>query len=263
MDHDPRLGPKLAAIFPSLNEPPRRLLLATEARSLGRGGISQVARASGVSRPTIQQGLAALEHPPMARMRPGGGGRQKSREHDPPLVGDLDALVDPDTRGDPRSPLRWTCNSTRQRAHALHQPGHPVSARVVRARRPEAGYSLPAPATTVEGRTHPDREAPFPSLHTQINTFLAQGLPVVSVDAHKTALVGAFKNGGREGPPPGHPEEVKVPDGPAPKGGQALPDGVSDVGRHAGGGTGGPDHDTARVAVASVHRGWQAGGVRA
>ena len=226
MDNDTRLAQQLAAILPALNEKPRRLRLAREARALGRGGLSRVARASGLSRPTIPRGLDALEHPPTARIRQAGGGRKQSREHDPTRVRDLEALVDPDTRGDPRSPLRGTCKSTRQLAHVLHPQGHTVSERVGRALLHEAGYRLQAPAQTVEGRNHPDREAQLPDLNTQINTCLAQGLPVVSVDAHKQALVGAFKNGGREWPPHGHPEEVKVHDFPDPKLGQALPSGV-------------------------------------
>jgi len=263
MDNDLLLGQKLAAILPYLNEKQRRLLLATEARSLGRGGISRVARASGVSRPTIQKGMDELDYPTTARIRQVGGGRKKSREHDPTLVGALEALVDPDSRGDPMSPLRWTCKSTRQLAQALNQQGHMISARVVRALLHEAGYSLQAPAKTVEGRNHPDRDAQFQYLNDQIKTFLAQGLPVVSVDANKKELVGAFKNGGREWPPQGHPEEVKVHDFPDPKLGKAIPYGVYDVGRNAGGVTVGQDHDTASFAVASLHRWWQVVGGRA
>ena len=263
MDNDPLLGQKLAAILPDLNETQRRLLLATEARSLGRGGISRVARASGVSRPTIQKGMDELNHPTTARIRQVGGGRKKSREHDPTLVGALEALVDPDSRGDPMSPLRWTCKSTRQLAQALNQQGHMISARVVRTLLHEAGYRLQAPAKTVEGCNHPDREAPFQYLNDQIKTFLAQGLPVVSVDANKKELVGAFKHGGREWQPQGHPAEVKVHDFPDPKLGKAIPYGVYDVGRHAGWVTVGQDHDTARFAVASLHRWWQVVGGRA
>jgi hypothetical protein len=197
------------------------------------------------------------------RIRQAGGGRKKSREHAPTLVRDLEALVDPDTRGDPMSPLRWTCKSTRPLAHVLHQQGHTVSARVVRALLHEAGSSLQAPAKTVEGRHHPDRDAQCQSLHTQIKTCLAQGLPVVSVDAKKKARVGAFKNGGREWQPQGHPEEVKVHDFPDPKLGKAIPYGVYDVGRNAGWVTVGQDHDTASFAVARVYRWWQAVGMRA
>jgi hypothetical protein len=249
--------------LPHLNEKQRRLLLATEARSLGRGGISRVARASGVSRPTIQKAIDALDHPTTGRIRHVGGGRKTSREHDPTLVGDLEAMVDPDTRGDPMSPLRWTCKSTRQLAQALNQHGHTVSERLVRALLHEAGYRLQAPAKTVEGRHHPDRDAQFQYLNTPIKTFLAQGWPVVSVDAKKKALVGAFKNGGREGQPQGHPEEVKVHDFPDLKLGKAIPYGVYDVGRKAGWVTVGQDHDTASVAVASLYRWWQAVGRRA
>ena len=216
----------MAASLPYRNETPRCLLLAPEARSLGRGGISRGARASGVSRPTIQTGLDERDDPTTARLRQVGGGRKQRREHDPTLVGALAALVDPDSRGAPLSPLRWTCKSTRQLAQALNQPGHMISARVVRALLPEAGYRLQAPAKTVEGRNHPDRDAPFQYLNAQSKTFLAQGLPVVSVDAKKKELVGAFKNGGREWQPQGHPEEVKVHDFPDPKLGKAIPYGV-------------------------------------
>jgi hypothetical protein len=257
------LGQKLAAILPYLHEKQRRLLLATEARSLGRGGISRVARASGVSRPTIQKGMDELDDPTTARIRQVGGGRKKSREHDPTLVGALEALVDPDSRGDPMSPLRWTCKSTRQLAQALKQQGHMISAHVGRALLHEAGSSLQAPAKTVEGRNHPDRDAHFQYLNAQIKTFLAQGWPVVSVDAKKKELVGAFKNGGRAWQPHGHPEEVKVHDFPDPKLGKAIPYGVDDVGRNAGWVTVGQDHDTASFAVASLHRWWQVVGGRA
>src|SRR2546422_1932466 len=185
MDIDAVLAEKLATILPRLNEKQRRLVLAAEARALGHGGIARVARAASVSRPTIQKGLRELVEPDAApeRVRQVGGGRKQLRDQDPTLVTDLEALVDPDTRGDPMSPLRWTCKSTRQLAHALHQQGHTVSERVVRALLHEAGYSLQAPAKTVEGRHHPDREAQFQYLNTQIKTFLAQGLPVVSGDA--------------------------------------------------------------------------------
>lgn len=257
MHDDTLLAQKLAAILPYLNERQRRLLLAAEARTLGRGGISRVARAARVARPTIQQGLTELEHPAdLNRIRRTGGGRKPLRERDPTLVAALEALVDPDTRGDPMSPLRWTCKSTRNLAETLTHQGHPVSEWVVRTLLHEAEYSLQAPAKVLEGSDHPDRDAQFRYLNDQIKTFLAQGLPVVSIDTKKKELVGQFRNGGQEWQPQGDPEVVNVHDFPDPALGKAIPHGIYDVGRNTGWVTVGQDHDTARFAVASLHRWW-------
>ncbi len=259
MHDDTLLAQKLAAILPHLNEKQRRLLLATEARALGYGGIARVARAAGVSRPTIQKALLELDQPVSAleRVRQVGGGRKPLRAHDPALLAALEALVDPDTRGDPMSPLRWTCKSTRQLAEVLTQRGHPVSHRVVAELLRELGYSLQAPAKTEEGSDHPDRDAQFRYLNEQIKAFLAQGLPVVSVDTKKKELVGQFKTGGQEWQPQGDPERVKVHDFPDPDLGKAIPDGIYDIGRNAGWVTVGQDHDTATFAVASLRRWWE------
>jgi len=246
MHDDTLLAQKLAAILPHLNEKQRRLLLATEARALGYGGIARVARAVGVSRPTIQKALRELDQPVPApeRVRRAGGGRKPLRALDPALLTALEALVDPDTRGDPMSPLRWTCKSTRQLAEVLTERGHPVSHRVVAELLRELGYSLQAPAKTEEGSNHPDRDAQFRYLNEQIKAFLAQGLPVVSVDTKKKELVGQFKTGGQEWQPQGDPERVKVHDFPDPALGKAIPYGIYDVGRNAGWVTVGQDHDT-------------------
>ncbi len=262
MDADPGLTAKLSALLPYLNERQRRLFLAVEARSLGHGGVARVARAAGVSRPTIRQGLRELAGPVTApdRVRQPGGGRTKLGVQDPALLTDLEALVDPDTRGDPLSPLRWTCKSTRQLAEALTRAGHRVSHTVVAELLDQAGYSLQAPAKTVEGSQHPDRDAQFRSLNAQVKTFLAAGQPVVSVDAKKKELVGVFKTGGREWQPRGQPERVNVHDFPDPRLGKAIPYGVYAVGRNAGWVTVGRDHDTASFAVASLRRWWQAVG---
>jgi hypothetical protein len=262
MHDDTLLAQKLAAILPHLNEKQRRLLLATEARALGYGGIARVARAAGVSRPTIQKALLELDQavPAVDRVRQAGGGRKPLRAHDPALLAALEALVDPDTRGDPMSPLRWTCKSTRQLAEALTQRGHPVSHRVVAELLRELGYSLQAPAKTEEGSSHPDRDAQFRYLNEQIKAFLAQGLPVVSVDTKKKELVGQFKTGGQEWQPQGDPERVKVHDFPDPALRKAIPYGIYDVGRNAGWVTVGQDHDTATFAVASLRRWWEVAG---
>ncbi len=265
MDIDAVLAEKLATILPRLNEKQRRLVLAAEARALGHGGIARVARAASVSRPTIQKGLRELVEPDAApeRVRQVGGGRKQLRDQDPTLVTDLEALVDPDTRGDPMSPLRWTCKSTRQLAGALNQAGHRVSDRRVAALLHAARYSLQANAKVLEGTQHADRNAQFQYLNEQVKQFLAAGQPVVSMDAKKKQLIGEFKNGGREWQPQGWPERVHVHDFPDPHLGKAIPYGIYDVGRNAGWVTVGQDHDTASFAVATLRRWWQAVGAQA
>jgi len=257
MDTDELLRQKLATILPHLDERQRRVLLAAEAQSLGHGGIARVARAAGVSRPTIHKGLAELDQPGRSeRVRRRGAGRRRCTDRDPALLAALEALVDPTTRGDPMSPLRWTSKSTRQLAAALTAQGHPVSASGVRGLLHDADYSLHAPAKVAEGGRHPDRDAQFRYLHDQITTFLAQGWPVISVDTKKQELVGRFTNGGREWQPAGDPEPVRDHDFPDPVLGKALPYGVYDVGRTGGWVTVGQDHDTASFAVASLLRWW-------
>ena len=259
------LAKKLSTILVHLNEKQRRLMLAAEARALGRGGVTRVANASGVSRPTIQKAMRELDGPSTdpLRVRKPGGGRKRARDRDPELVTALETLVDPDTRGDPMSPLRWTCKSTRQLANALGEQGHPVSHRVVADLLHELDYSLQAPVKRLEGTQHPDRYGQFQYLNEQAKAFLAQGLPVVSVDAKKKELVGAFKNGGREWQPKGEPESVQVHDFMDRELGKAIPYGVYDVGRNTGWVTVGSDHDTAAFAVATLRRWWQAVGSRA
>jgi hypothetical protein len=265
VDADRELKEKVAALLPYLNERQRRLFLAVEARALGHGGVVRVARAAGVSRPTIQQGLRELSGSvaPPERVRRVGGGRKSLAERNPALLTDLEALVDPDTRGDPMSPLRWTCKSTRQLAGALWERGHRVGYRTVAGLLDQAGYNLQAAAKTLEGNQHPDRDAQFHYLNDQVKAFLAAGQPVVSVDAKKKELVGPFKNGGREWQPQGQPEPVNVHDFPDKQVGKAIPYGVYDVGRNAGWVTVGRDHDTATFAVASLRRWWQAVGMDA
>jgi hypothetical protein len=264
MSDDTLLAQKFAAILPHLNEKQRRLILAAEARSLGHGGISRVARASGISRATIQKALQEVNRPdtPPDRIRRVGGGRKKTRDRDPSLLADLEALVNPDTRGDPMSPLRWTCKSTRQLAETLNQHGHQVSEHIVRDLLHEAGYSLQANAKTLEGSRHPSRDAQFRYLNDQIKVRLSQGLPVVSVDTKKKELVGSYKNGGQEWQPKGIPEPVNVHDFPDPALGKAIAYGIYDVGRNAGWVTVGQDHDTASFAVASLQRWWKMVGMR-
>src|SRR3990172_9528788 len=254
------------ALAPHLNERQRRLLAAVEARALGPGGISVVARATGVSRPTVHKAMGELREPEdgggrvFGRVRRRGGGRKRLRDLDPALMPTLEALVSPDTRGDPMSPLRWTCKSTGQLARALTEARHPVSADVVGDLLHEAGYSLQSNVKTREGRQHPDRDLQFRYLNDRVRAFQDKGLPVVSVDAKKKELVGAFRNGGREGQPKARPEAVNVHDFIDPLLGKAIPYGVYDVGRNTGWVSVGQDHDTAAFAVESLRRWWRGDG---
>jgi len=262
MDKDSGLATKLATILPHLNERQRRLVLAAEARALGWGGVTRVARAAGVTRPTIHAALHELDQPapPPTRVRRAGGGRKRQRDHDPTLLADLEALIDPQTRGDPMSPLRWTCKSTRQLAAALQAQGHAVRHHTVARLLHALEYSLHAPRKTREGGAHPDRDAPFTYLNAQVTAALAEGRPVVSVDAKKKELVGADNNGGQEWQPRGQAAQVNVYDFVDKQVGKAIPYGIYDVGRTTGWVNVGHDHDTAPFAVESLRRWWQMGG---
>ena len=256
------LASKLALILPQVTERQRRLILGAEARALGRGGITLVARAAQVSRTTVHAALAELDTavPDSDRSRRPGGGRPTLQEQDPTLLADLDALVAPTTRGDPMSPLRWTCKSTRQLAAALRAQGHRVSHQTVASLLEHLEYSLQAPRKLLEGKGHPDRDAQFAYLNTQVTQALAAEQPVISVDCKKKELVGTYKNGGREYQPQGQPEVVKVYDFVDKKVGKAIPYGIYDVGRNAGWVNVGQDHDTAQFAAESLRRWWQAVG---
>jgi transposase len=242
-----------------LNERTRRLVAASEAVALGWGGISAVSRATGLSRKAISHGIKELREKGGAsagRIRRIGGGRKKTVGKDPSLREDLERLVEPVTRGDPESPLRWTCKSVRKLAEELTHQGHQVSHQLVSELLHELGYSLQANRKTREGGDHPDRDAQFAHLNAQAEAFLAAGEPVVSVDAKKKELVGDFKNPGREWHPEGKPEEVRVYDFPISGLGRATPYGVYDLGQNAGWVNVGIDHNTAAFAVESIRRWW-------
>jgi len=265
---DTALKEKLSSVLPYLNEKQRRLCLAAEARALGHGGVARVAGISGVSRPTIHKGLRELKagrelDAAMGRIRKPGGGRKRLKQTDATLVTDLEGLVEPGTRGDPMSPLRWTCKSVRQLADALGALGHRVSYQVVSELLHEAGYSLQANAKRFEGSHHPDRDAQFGYINDQVKRFLEAEQPVVSVDTKKKELVGAFKNGGHEWRPKGQPEEVNVYDFLSLAVGKAIPYGVYDVARNVGWVNVGCDHDTASFAVESLRRWWYSMGRQA
>ena len=255
------LKAKFSALRGVLNERSRRLVAAAEAQALGHGGIAWVAKASGVSRSTISRGLKELRGDGKAldpsRIRRPGGGRKTVLEHTPRLMEDLEALVEPATRGDPDSPLRWTCKSLRALARQLHGMGHSVSYPVVGELLREAGYSLQANQKTREGTRHEDRNAQFEYINRRVRQQQRAGQPVVSVDTKKKELVGEFKNAGREWRPQGRPRRVRVHDFMLPEKGKAIPYGVYDLTRNMGWVSVGIDHDTAAFAVNSIRRWWR------
>jgi DDE family transposase len=259
------LAAKFQVIFPHLDERQRRLLLGAEARMLGHGGIRKVARAAGVREATVSQGVAEVEsgQAPLGRVRRIGGGRKRAIETDPGLRPALLALVEPDQRGDPTSPLRWTTKSTRKLAEELTRAGHKVGADTVAGLLRQEGFSLQANAKTLEGRQHPDRDAQFRYLNEQARAHQDAGQPVISVDTKKKELVGLYKNAGREWRPTGEPVGVNVHDFPGEAVGKAIPYGIYDIAANTGWVNVGTDHDTATFAVESIRRWWMAQGKQA
>jgi Rhodopirellula transposase. len=249
---------RYAVLRPHLDERQRRLVLAAEAAELGRGGIAVVARATGTHPDTVARGVRELDGgaEPSARVRKPGGGRKPAADTDPGLAPALTALVAPETRGDPESPLVWTTKSTRNLADALTAQGHPVSDRTVARMLRAQGFSLQANAKVIEGRQHVDRDAQFGYLNAQVIDHLAEGAPVVSVDTKKKELVGEFHNGGREYQPTKSPVKVNVHDFPDPELGKAIPYGIYDVSANTGWVSVGADHDTSAFAVETLRRWW-------
>jgi len=239
---------KTASLWPHLDERQRRLVLGAEARELGRGGVALAARAAGVSPDTVAKGLRELESgaAPTGRVRRPGGGRKPLTSTDPQLAAALEALVDPQTRGDPMSALRWTSKSTRTLAAELTEQGHRVSSWTVGKLLHAAGYSLQANVKVREGSAHQDRDAQFRYLNEQVRSHQQAAAPVVSVDTKKKELVGDYKNNGQQWMPQGSPERVQVHDFPDPKVGKAIPYGVYDVAANTGWVSVGQDHDTCR-----------------
>ena len=256
------LAAKFGVIFPHLDERQRRLLVGAEARALGHGGIRLVARAAGIREATVSLGVDELDAgaEPLGRARRPGGGRKRAADTDPGLRRALLALVEPQERGDPMSPLRWTTMLTRKLAAELTRQGHKVSADTVGDLLRAEGFSLQGNAKTVEGKQHPDRDAQFRYINEQVREHLAARDPVVSVDAKKKELVGEFKNGGREWRPKGEPAQVSTHDFPDRELGKAIPYGVYDLAADAGWVNVGTDHDTATFAVESIRRWWNAAG---
>jgi hypothetical protein len=251
-----------------MDERSRRQWAAAEARELGWGGVTAVARATDLSRTTISAGLRELELPAKQRsveglrVRRPGGGRKALTETDPGLLAALEALIEPATRGDPESPLRWTCKSTRGLADELTRKRHPVGANTVAALLRHGGYSLQANRKTREGARHPDRNAQFEHINAQVRRFQNRDQPAISVDTKKKELIGDFKNAGREWRPRGEPEEVRVHDFLDKNLGKVIPYGVYDMINNQGWVSVGIDHDTAQFAVNSIRRWWQRMGRR-
>jgi transposase len=243
MDATGVIKKKFQALSGHLDEATLRRWAAVEAQTLGHGGVSTVAKAIGISRTTIYAGLKELDRPVSPseskedgtrRVRAKGGGRKKLTEKDSTLLKDLDALVEPTARGDPQSPLRWTCKSTPRLAKELTQQGHTVSQRSVCDLLAQLDYSLQATRKTREGGTHPDRDAQFSHIATMAAQYQAAGDPVISVDTKKKELIGDFKNRGVEWQPKGSPEEVRVYDFIDPKLGKIAPYGVYDLATNQG-----------------------------
>jgi Rhodopirellula transposase DDE domain len=257
---------KYRSLTPIMDERMRRRWAASEAIALGWGGITLIAQATGLSPVTIRQGIAELKDPTTLaadeaednlRIRQPGGGRKRLSESDRTLRNDLEALVDPATRGHPQSPLLWTCKSTRNLAEALAEKGHEVSHQTVARLLQEMDYSLQVNRKTREGASHPDRNAQFGYIAKQVRSFQRRGQPVVSVDTKKKELIGDFKNGGHEWQPEGEPEKVRCKDFKDKRLGKVAPYGIYDLTENAGWVSVGIDHDTAQFATETLRRWWQ------
>jgi hypothetical protein len=266
-DGETGLVRKFRVLARVLDERTRRLVAAAEAEAIGFGGVTAVARASKLSRGTVIRGMAELKVAPQPargqRIRRKGAGRKRTIDQDATLKRDLESLVEPVTRGDPESPLRWTCKSVRQLAAELKRMKHRTSHRMVAELLHEMEYSLQANRKTLEGSSHPDRDAQFHHISDKSREFQAARQPVISVDTKKKELVGDFKNNGRELRPKGDPEKVRVHDFVIPELGRATPYGVYDVAQNAGWVSVGVDHDTAAFAAQSIRRWWESMGTKA
>ena len=256
---------RLLTLMPHLNERQLRLAAALEAQALGYGGVSAVAQATGMARGTIHRGLEALQHPPgtVAReqVRAPGEGRKSIVAHHPRILRRLKQLVESSTRGDPMSPLLWTCQSTQQLATVLSREGHPISPDTIGRLLAEMGYSLQANLKTLEeGAQHPDRDRQFHYLNREVQQFLRRGDPVISVDTKKKELIGRYYNKGQQWRPQGKPEKVQIHDFLDPEEAKAIPYGIYDLARNQGWVNGGCDHDTASFAVGSIRRWWRSMG---
>jgi len=256
---------KLRPAWPHLDERTRRIMAATEAMSLGYGGVSLVSRACGLSRKAIRKGICELQgrgKPLVGRVRRPGAGRKSITHSDPRLIQTLEALIDEQTRGDPESALRWICKSTRAIAGELGEQDHPVSHMKVAQILHDLDYSLQSNRKTLEGIDHPDRDAQFRHINVTVKKCLGQGIPVISVDTKKKELIGNYDNVGRQWRAAKQPIQVQGHDFPSPEVPRAYPYGIYDIGRNAGFVNVGTDHDTGAFAVASIRGWWRAEGRR-
>src|SRR5450759_3039513 len=254
----PELTQKFELLWPLLDERTRRIMAASEAMSLGFGGVSAVHRASGMSRRAIAKGIVELQEgdvPPAGRVRRPGAGRKPITISDPLLLEALEEMIDCQTLGDPQSPLRWICKSTRMIAQQLTRKKHPVSHMKVAQILHGLNYSLQSNRKTEEGADHPDRDAQFRHINAEVKRALATGMPVISVDTKKKELLGDYDNGGQQWLPAKKPAKVNGHDFPAPDVPRAYPYGIYDLARNPGFVNVGTDHDTGAFAVASI-RGW-------
>lgn len=272
--HNARATERIVTVYQSLaplmDERMRRQWAAAEARAYGWGGVRAISAAIGMSTNTLRRGLQELaereahpDRPVSVRIRREGGGRKRQTDQDPGLMAALERLIDPTTRGDPQSPLRWTCKSTPQLARELTAQGHPASASTVWRLLRLAGYSLQSNRKTKEGTQHPDRNAQFEHIANMVQAFQARGQPVISVDTKKKELIGEFRIAGREWQPSGEPVEVRIHDFIDRDLGKAIPYGVYDVTEDQGWVSVGIDHDTARFAAEAIRRWWRKLGVKA
>lgn len=259
------LNQKFHVMWPVLDERARRVVAATEALSLGYGGVSLVSRASGLSRQTITQGIREIKaglSDLSGHVRRPGAGRKPIAVSDPTILSSLEAIIDCQTRGDPQSPLRWICKSTRAIALALSKKRHPVSHTKVAQLLHELNYSLQSNRKTEEGEDHPDRDAQFRHINAAVKTCLAQNIPVISVDTKKKELIGNYINDGQQWLPAKEPVKVQGHDFPNPEVPRAYPYGIYDLGRNSGFVNIGTDHDTGEFAVASIRGWWRAEGIK-
>jgi hypothetical protein len=253
---------KYKALKPELDERGRRLWAAAEAEALGHGGVRAVSKATGIAESTIRIGRREIKPsnekdvPEIRRIRKEGGGRKPLTQKDTDLLKLLDSLVEPTSRGDPMSPLRWTCKSTRRLAKDLSQRGHPVSHTKVGQLLGDLNYSLQGTQKRMEGKSHPDRNAQFEFINNKVMDFQSHNQPAISIDAKKKELIGRFANGGKEYQPKGKPEEVETYDFPSLSEGKGIPYGVYDITNNKGWVSVGTDHDTARFAVNTIRQWW-------
>jgi len=259
------LKQKFHAVWPLLDERTRRVMAANEALSLGFGGIAEVHRACGLSRKAIAKGIGEIQEgvvPPVGRIRRPGAGRKSITVSDPQLIEVLEGMIDSQTRGDPESPLRWICKSTRTIAAQLCKKKHPVSHAKVAQILHDLNYSLQSNRKTEEGTDHPDRDAQFRHINAAVKKCLKQGIPVISVDTKKKELIGNYDNAGQQWLPAKQPKKVQGHDFPGPEVPRAYPYGIYDLGRNAGFVNVGTDHDTGAFAVASIRGWWRSEGRR-